>query len=526
KVVSSSSIRKDPSAPFFSYDKLCTSAMTDQSSDENPDLSLQVSDSKSEEDSQEDDVDPDGSDSEELSERETGAESENEVDSEPQSCLEWVEFNKKVISMRPIFKSAKVQFIHRSTRSIKILRNKKGAPEQVEKNKKKADRLVQEIAYIKRLKRDVIPKFALLHSKEEVTKIVNNADSTMEYRVKAKLASTPKISKAANDYHESHPDWRDSLFKLIQLAGKNMKKKRRKIRGKSNSGSITNEENRQKAKKQSKNFQDVDFDSERFGVSNFPEAPPGFEKSDEENSDDESEEQDQSEGESLEGSDDDSPENLNLRTSKPNFKITLPRSTKSTTVHEEVKSKGNLESRENHTKKILPAKKKLASAPKEFTKVNNKKVVDRNGKIDNDVKFPTKGKGVKTKRQNTGNSSDEDMSESESNTNVDPFFMTSDNKEYKTMWKVEPADSFKNKKPNEPEFMFKNARPFNDVLSGKSKKGPPKAKVAKLDRREKKTTSGKSQAEVPLEKLHPSWQAKKKMGAVAFQGKKVVFDDD
>uniref|UniRef100_A0A0A9YWC0 Serum response factor-binding protein 1 n=2 Tax=Lygus hesperus TaxID=30085 RepID=A0A0A9YWC0_LYGHE len=508
--------------------------MTDQSSDEDSDMNLQISPSHSEEDSQnEREVASDGSDGDDISERETGTESENENHSEPHPSSEWVEFNKKVISMRPLFKSAKVQFIHKTSRSIKILRNKKGAPEQVEKNKKKADRLVQEIAYINRLKKDVIAKFALLHSKDEVTKIVNNADSTMEYRVKAKLASMPKISNAANDYHEKHPDWRESLFKLIQLAGKSMKKKRRKIRGKSNKGSKINEENRQNAKNQSKKFKDIDdIDSERFGVSNFPEPPPGLEESDEENSVDGSEDQDDdddSEDQSLDGSDDDSllkRGGLNFGPSKRNFKSTLPQNIEFGNKAQ----KGRGETVEHSTKKTLPHKQKLAPSQKESTLVNNKKETARNyGQMNQDLKFPTKGISVKTKRQHSGNSSDEDTSEpeSKSNTNVDPFFMTSDNKEYKTLWKVEPADSFKNKKPNEPEFMFKNARPYKDVVTGKNKNEPPKGKVARLDRREKKTAGGKNQqTEVPLEKLHPSWQAKKKMSAVAFQGKKVVFDDD
>ncbi|BES87474.1 Serum response factor Hypothetical protein protein 1 [Nesidiocoris tenuis] len=435
----------------------------------------------------------DGSLSGDEAERETGTDSDSEnendrdlkptVDS-PQLTEELVEFNKLVVSMRPLFKQAKIQFINNTSRQIKKIKKKKGTKEQIEQNLRKAERMAQEIAYVNRLKKDVVAKFALLHSEEELKKIIVSADSTMEYRVKAKVACIPAILNAAKKYHADHPDWVEKLYKLVQLGGKNKKRERRKLRGKGRnkkSGkSLTDDRPSQvaKKKKEQTSAEKIGESSNRFHESNFPAPPPMLEEWSKVES-----------GNPLDGS-----------IGEYEFEQSL-----STAIRQKTDQSNR---KNNRPKPQLPVDESDCKRPK----LKEDKIRKRGPKNDLSSQSSQPKKLLPANPRPKIKAS------------VDPFFRTTDDKEYKTYCRVEPADSAK---PKDAKVSLKNLTPFADLKKGiKSKNGLNRKPQS--NRNAGPLKSGKSKLPaMETEQLHPSWQAKKKLqiATAPFQGKKIVFDD-
>ncbi|PIK38130.1 putative serum response factor-binding protein 1 [Apostichopus japonicus] len=76
--------------------------------------------------------------------------------------MDKVQFNNEVVIMRKTVKKVKVQVVKNLTRQIKQLRNKKGKPEELEKNKRRCDRLVEVMQAMKRWVPDDVTYSALM----------------------------------------------------------------------------------------------------------------------------------------------------------------------------------------------------------------------------------------------------------------------------------------------------------------------------------------------------------------------------
>lgn len=359
-------------------------------------------------------------------------------------------------------------------------------------------------------------------------------ESSMEYRVKAKVAAMPKISKAADDYHQTHPDWRETLIKLIQLAGSKMKKKRRKMRGKGKSRKKKPEERANEKKQAPRKVEAEDDGTGRFDASNFPE-PPRMENlvanTDSSGGENEWNTPNVRFGSSSEGepsSEEEQEEDLNLRKTSNNLQTRRKKERGLPNEEVEIPSQKRgriIETSQERMKK--PFVEEKLKEPIKRKAVNSGKSQE---KLPENVKPNLAHEAKKMKMDSYDEPDESDIEEQPQGSvkphNVDPFFMTSDNKEYKTLWKVEPADSFKNKdkdKEKESVFAFKNARTYQDVISGKPAR-PNKPMPNKKEKRPVKPEQGK----LDPAKLHPSWQAKKKLNLATapFQGKKIVFGDD
>ncbi|XP_041088502.1 serum response factor-binding protein 1-like [Polyodon spathula] len=102
--------------------------------------------------------------------------------------------NNEVVKMRKDVKKARALIIRKLTRHITKLKSKKGNAEEVEKNKRRAGRLLEEIHAMKSLKPDQVTKAALQRN-TIFEKVCKNPNSTSSERATARIASHPQISK-------------------------------------------------------------------------------------------------------------------------------------------------------------------------------------------------------------------------------------------------------------------------------------------------------------------------------------------
>ena len=88
-------------------------------------------------------------------------------------CL--IEVNNFLVGMRPKVDRARVQVIHKLTRQSGQLKNKKTNDNDAhkDKNSRKAQRLVQEVLILKKMKKQEMAKFALSNTRAFMTDIPN-----------------------------------------------------------------------------------------------------------------------------------------------------------------------------------------------------------------------------------------------------------------------------------------------------------------------------------------------------------------
>lgn len=96
--------------------------------------------------------------------------------------------------MRAEVKRVKVLIIRKLTRQIIALQKKKGTAADLEKNQRRAARLLEEIHQLKALTPDSITK-AALQSDISFEKVCQNKDSSLSERATARIATHPEFSK-------------------------------------------------------------------------------------------------------------------------------------------------------------------------------------------------------------------------------------------------------------------------------------------------------------------------------------------
>lgn len=96
--------------------------------------------------------------------------------------------------MRAEVKRVKVLIIRKLTRQIMALKKKKGTEGDLEKNQRRAARLLEEIHELKALSADSVTK-AALQSDISFEKVCQNKDSSLSERATARIATHPEFSK-------------------------------------------------------------------------------------------------------------------------------------------------------------------------------------------------------------------------------------------------------------------------------------------------------------------------------------------
>ncbi|XP_015223243.2 serum response factor-binding protein 1 isoform X2 [Lepisosteus oculatus] len=106
--------------------------------------------------------------------------------------------NNEVVKMRRDVKKARVFIIRKLTRHVAKLKTKKGKAEDIERNLRRVERLIEEIHAMKALKPDEVTKAALQRNLI-FEKVCKNPNSTTAERATARIASHPLISKKIID---------------------------------------------------------------------------------------------------------------------------------------------------------------------------------------------------------------------------------------------------------------------------------------------------------------------------------------
>ncbi|KAI5087336.1 serum response factor-binding protein 1 [Silurus meridionalis] len=102
--------------------------------------------------------------------------------------------SNEVVKMRAEVKRVKVLIIRKLTRQIFALKKKKGTEADLQRNQRRAARLLEEIRELKALAPDRVTKTAL-QSDISFEKVCQNKDSSLSERATARIATHPEFSK-------------------------------------------------------------------------------------------------------------------------------------------------------------------------------------------------------------------------------------------------------------------------------------------------------------------------------------------
>ncbi|XP_015224581.1 PREDICTED: serum response factor-binding protein 1 [Cyprinodon variegatus] len=170
-------------------------------------------DSENEEEDSSDD-DDDDEEGEHEKEAESSSQDANEnassSDGEKKEPSDGLNLNNEVVKMRTEVKRVKALVIRKLTRQIAMLKKKKGNEAETERNQRRAARLLEEVHSIKKLPPDVVTKTAL-QTKLNFEEVCKNPESKMSDRAVARIATHPQFSKkiesikaAIEEFKEEH----------------------------------------------------------------------------------------------------------------------------------------------------------------------------------------------------------------------------------------------------------------------------------------------------------------------------------
>ncbi|XP_073319239.1 serum response factor-binding protein 1 [Pagrus major] len=113
----------------------------------------------------------------------------------PDDCLN---LNNEVVRMRKEVKRVRALIIRKLTRQMGALKKKKGKDTEIERNQRRAARLLEEIHAIKALSPDLVTKTAMQRNLS-FEKECKNPNSTMSDRAIARIATHPQFNKKIQD---------------------------------------------------------------------------------------------------------------------------------------------------------------------------------------------------------------------------------------------------------------------------------------------------------------------------------------
>lgn len=130
--------------------------------------------------------------------------------------------SSEVVKMRAEVKRVKVLIIRKLTRQLTALKKKKGTEADLERNQRRAARLLEEIHELKALAPDSITK-AALQSDISFEKVCQNKDSSLSERATARIATHPEFSKRIQSIKNAI-----EAFKAERICAERAEKKKEK----------------------------------------------------------------------------------------------------------------------------------------------------------------------------------------------------------------------------------------------------------------------------------------------------------
>ncbi|XP_028254422.1 serum response factor-binding protein 1 isoform X2 [Parambassis ranga] len=154
-------------------------------------------------DDKDDDIDDDKDDEEESrkvkEKKETVPESSDKkiplpLEAKKKKQSDVLNLNNEVVRMRKEVKRVRALVIRKLTRQMAALKNKKGKETEIERNQRRAARLLEEIYAMKTLKPDIVTKTAL-QKNLNFEQVCKNPKSTISDRAIARIATHPQFNK-------------------------------------------------------------------------------------------------------------------------------------------------------------------------------------------------------------------------------------------------------------------------------------------------------------------------------------------
>ncbi|XP_049871429.1 serum response factor-binding protein 1-like [Pectinophora gossypiella] len=481
-------------------------------------------------------------------------------------------FNNELILLKKNLNQARIQIIHKLTRKAKQLTEKKAPDALKEKNKRKAESAVREVLIIKKIKPRDIGKFIVTH-KGKLLEHLNKPEVDNDKacaRLLLHKAMQEKYNLIRNRFSDIPiKDLFMSRQERRKLKKEEMQKKKEKRDKKKAKGNLVNAEGDwdvEEVKKGDDNAAvggDDDVD-----ITDDDKAPSGDENAQEPSDDeyehaaseDENEPSEQSEPESDAGSE------HNVSGDESDDDDDNEGDGDKVVSQDEEENDEEVADFEQFVK--APPAKKVKKAEEPSVKkpviksVEIKPRPDTINKNKPDKKDTSKNKNLKQKIFNKKFKKDLDETPNLERKVVDPFFITSNGENYMSVAeprqpdefkeehrqgnrklrravmfghvpKIKPRQDFKQDNKFDRQNGFMKRCNFNDRAEKNDKNGFPKhnrfndnkfedkRKPLFNDRKERS-----NQEDSKPEKLHPSWEAKKKQsGILPFKGKKIVFDD-
>ncbi|KPJ03080.1 hypothetical protein RR46_06238 [Papilio xuthus] len=450
----------------------------------------------------------------------------------------------KIIQMKRNLTQAKIQIIHKLTRKAKTLAEKKAPEHLKEKLTKKAESAVKEVLIIKKIKAKDIAKFIVTYD-GELAKYLNKPEVDNN-KACARLILHKSLHEKHKYIRETFGNTSINDLFMSRLERRKMKKEARE------------KQKNKKKEKEAKKLVNIegDWDVEEIGNKDAVEAKVQGKGLRDEQSDNgqESDNEQGKEDESCSdkpGDDDGSDSDDEILASESEQ---IENGNNSQVDKDVDNSDSEMEERKN--KKI---KREDISQKKEvINKLNDSNVVSINVNKDlNKEKLHNKSiekpknlpKEVNKKKKdiNKNKNFNEKILKRKFNKVIDekpveeikmadPFFITTTGESYMSVVEPRQPDEVKEihkqgnrqyrravmfghvPKPRRNDFKQEN-RKFKDLSNSNDRFSNNNYKNKKFNDEEKQETE-------KVEKLHPSWEAKKrKSGILPFEGKKIVFDD-
>lgn len=183
--------------------------------------------------------------------------------------------------LRRDLKRAKVFAIHYLTRRIRLLKNKRGTEQQIEKNTRKAGRFQEEIECIKDLDVNIVLK--KIDDKLDIADVTQNGFQDVEERALARLMSSKPIQNRLKDTTDKKdisrsPDTTDvlSITKIRQKSSAKLSWKKSKSKTQNLSSTEQTITSSDDALDSSEENSDEDLGMERMSTSFFVESMASF----------------------------------------------------------------------------------------------------------------------------------------------------------------------------------------------------------------------------------------------------------
>ncbi|XP_035725463.1 serum response factor-binding protein 1-like [Vespa mandarinia] len=449
------------------------------------------------------------------------------------------EINDEIVRMRKLVRQAKVCIIHKLIREAKTLRTKNGTEKQQEKNKKKADKLINEIYFLKKIKDDRITKFGITNTKS-LQEILQNKKSKTTTRIMAKVVDYKSLKNAIIQFRNTYSD-----YEHLQPGQSKSTKQNKKPEQEKESKTTTKRETRASTRITESSLANEsnsdDEDNNNIGI----ETEDNNHSEEEQNS----EQNDLETGSILRIK----PMICKQTKSKENKRLKRDRK-ESTEFTEECNDKYDNED----VKKIKKAEiKEISHNDKEQDTV---KVISKQATVKRFTEILQEQSSEENGSSNINNEKVPIENKSESEKKIDSFFVSGDGDAYLSLassttkennYLSEDEDNnYYNKKSKEyiDKRTFSNDRFFSNIKSSEAIKGKGREKESRhnfnrdknLFKKQKNNNESsfkdtKKRNNVMNENsnenknLHPSWAAKKKQQEIikqGFQGKKIIFDNE